>query len=171
MRLIHFEEWWVRLRAGVAARRFVQRGIETATATPEALDAIRTADVVLVAPSNPVVSIGTILALPGITDALRQTSAPIVGVSPIIGGHAVRGMADACLETIGVECSAHAVALHYGARQGGGLLDGWLVGIEDEASVAALNGSGIRAEAAPLWMHDVTTSGAIARAAIELASR
>ena len=168
-RVIHFEEWWVRLRASTPARRFVHTGLEAASAAPAALEAIGRADVILVAPSNPVVSIGTILMLPGMAAALATSTAPVVGVSPIIGGQVVRGMADACLSVIGVETSALAVALHYGARSRGGLLDGWLVGLEDEQSVLALTDSGIRANAVPLWMDGVTTSAALARAALDLA--
>ena len=83
---------------------------------PGVIDALRDADVVVLPPSNPVVSIGVILAVPGIADALRTTSAPVVGLSPIIGDAPVRGMADACLTAIGVETTAAAVARHYGAR-------------------------------------------------------
>jgi LPPG:FO 2-phospho-L-lactate transferase len=83
-------------------------------------EAIADADVVLVAPSNPVVSIGPILAIPGLRAALAAASAPVVGVSPIIGGRVVRGMADICLTAIGVETSAAAVGAHYGARAAGG---------------------------------------------------
>lgn len=171
VRVLHFEEWWVRYRAAVPARRFVQHGIETATATNDALDALHSADAVLFAPSNPVVSIGTIMALPGMSAALRGASAPVIGISPIIGGQAVRGMADACLRAIGVDTSAGAVARHYGARGTGGLLDGWLVDETDAASVPELEGAGIRTEAVPLWMADVAASAAIAAAAVDLAER
>ena len=99
------------------------------------LEALAGADVVLLPPSNPVVSIGTILAVPGIADALRATAAPVVGLSPIVGGAPVRGMADACLTAIGVETTAEAVGRHYGARADGGLLDGWLVHTGDTADV------------------------------------
>ena len=107
---IHFEEWWVRHRAALPARRFVQTNLETARPAPGVLDAIADADVVVIPPSNPVVSVGTILAIPGVRDALRTTAAPVVGVSPVIGGAPVRGMADACLAAIGVETTALAVA-------------------------------------------------------------
>jgi LPPG:FO 2-phospho-L-lactate transferase len=100
---------------------------------------------------------------------MRTTSARIVGVSPIIGGSVVRGMADRCLEVIGVETSALAVGLHYGARSAGGLLDAWLVDETDAAVVAPLVAAGVRAEAAPLWMRDVPTSAAIAERALALA--
>ena len=93
------------------------------------LEAIAAADVVLLPPSNPVVSIGTILQVKGIREALAEK--PVVGLSPIVGGAPVRGMADACLAAIGVETSAEAVGRHYGARSTGGLLDGWLVDTAD----------------------------------------
>ncbi|KQQ00741.1 MULTISPECIES: 2-phospho-L-lactate transferase [unclassified Rathayibacter] len=155
---IHFEEWWVRLRASAPARRFVQTNVAAARPAPGVLDAIADTDAVLIAPSNPVVSIGTILGIPGIADAVRRTSAPVVGVSPIIGGRVVRGMADACLAAIGVDTSAEAVGRHYGSRSAGGLLDAWLVGEEDAASVPALSATGLRVHSVPLWLRDRPTS-------------
>jgi LPPG:FO 2-phospho-L-lactate transferase len=91
-------------------------GAETAQPAPGVIEALATADVVLLPPSNPVVSIGSILSVPGIRDALRDAPAPVVGVSPIIAGAPVRGMADACLTAIGGPTSAAGVARHYGAR-------------------------------------------------------
>ena len=167
--LIHFEEWWVRYRAAVRASEFVQVGLETATASRGAIDAIRSADLIVIPPSNPVVSVGTILSVPGIREAIRETSAQVVGVSPMISGGAVRGMADQCLETIGVPSTALDVAIHYGARKDGGLLDGWLVDTSDEWAVRPLAEAGIRAVAVPLWMTDVPTTAAMAGATIDLA--
>jgi len=169
VRLLHFEEWWVRLRASVPARRFVQQGVEEARPAPGVLEAIADTDAVLIAPSNPVVSIGTILGVPGLADAVRTTSAPVVGVSPIIGGAVVRGMADHCLPAIGVETSAEAVGRHYGARSGGGLLDAWLVGEEDASAVAALDGTGLRVHSVPLWLRDRESSVRLAADAIAAA--
>jgi LPPG:FO 2-phospho-L-lactate transferase len=166
---LHFQEWWTRHRASIAARRFVQQNVHTATPAPGVLHAIATADVILVAPSNPVVSIGTILGIPGVRDALAAASAPIVGVSPIIQGAVVRGMADACLTAIGVTTSAEAVALHYGARSAGGLLDAWLVDESDADTVAALASAGITALAVPLWMRDLESSAQVAADALALA--
>ena len=168
--LVHFEEWWVKHRAAVPARRFVQLGLTGASATRPVRDALAAADVVLIAPSNPVVSVGTVLAIPGIREALAASAAPVVGVSPIIGGAAVRGYADACLTAIGVETSALAVARHYGARAGDGLLDGWLVGEEDASSVEGVEALGIRSRAVPLWMKDAATAAALAGAALDLAA-
>lgn len=166
---LHFQEWWTRHRATLAPVRFANPGIETATAAPGVAEAIAAADAVLVAPSNPVVSIGPILAVPGVRSAIRDTGAPVVGVSPIIGGKVVRGMADVCLTAIGVETSATAVAGHYGARADGGLLDAWLVAEEDEAAAAAVAGLGIRPLVRPLWMTDAERSAALGEAALAAA--
>ena len=166
---IHFEEWWVRYRARVAVTGFLQRGLAAAVAAPGVLAAITDADLVVLPPSNPVVSVGTILAVPGVRDALRGTAARVVGVSPIIGGAAVRGMADACLSTIGVATSAVGVGLHYGSRRSGGVLDAWLIDETDAAALPALAAAGIRSAAVPLWMTDLPTTTAMAAAALRLA--
>jgi len=167
-REMHFQEWWTRYRATLPAIAFRQRNIEQARPAPGVVEAIVGADLVLVAPSNPVVSIGTILDVPGMREALAETSAPVVGVSPIIGGKVVRGMADACLAAIGVETSAEAVGRHYGSKSRGGLLDAWLVDEADAAALASLEGAGLTAASAPLWMRDLDTSAALAGAAIDL---
>ncbi|THG32067.1 2-phospho-L-lactate transferase [Naasia lichenicola] len=171
IRTMHFQEWWTRYRASLPARRFVQQGIETATPAPGVLETIEAADVILLAPSNPVVSIGTILNVPGIRAALSRGAGRVIGVSPIIDGSVVRGMADACLTAIGVATSASAVALHYGARIAGGLLDGWLVDSADNQAVESLAAAGIATVARPLWMVDLEKSAAIADAALELGLR
>jgi LPPG:FO 2-phospho-L-lactate transferase len=168
---MHFEEWWVRLHASVPARRFVQVGLEGALPAPGVLDALAEADVVVLPPSNPVVSVGTILAIPGIRDAVRDAPAPVVGISPVIGGAPVRGMADACLAAIGVETSADAVARHYGRRSEGGVLDAWLVDDVDAAAVPFLADEGWTVAAAPTLMSDVPTTAAIAAAALRLVDR
>ncbi|WNM41067.1 2-phospho-L-lactate transferase [Micromonospora halotolerans] len=163
-RAIHFQEWWVRHRADVPTHRFVFVGAETAKPAPGVLEAIRAADVVLVAPSNPVVSIAPILAVPGLRDAIADGPAPVVGVSPIIGGAPVRGMADRCLSVLGVECSAAGVGGLYGGRAAGGLLDGWLVATEDEGTAVPE----VTVRAAPLRMTDEAATAAMVRAALEL---
>jgi LPPG:FO 2-phospho-L-lactate transferase len=162
---LHFQEWWTRYRAEPPVARFEQRGIEQATAGADAVAAVQGADVILLAPSNPVVSIGTILALPGMREAVAGARAPVVGVSPIIAGAVVRGMADQCLSAIGVETSAVAVAQHYGARSAGGVLDGWLVDVADAETVGE---SPVPTRAVPLWMRDESSSAQIAREALAL---
>jgi LPPG:FO 2-phospho-L-lactate transferase len=160
-RAIHFQEWWVRLHAEVPARSIAAVGAEDSKPAPGVLEAIEAADLVLLPPSNPVVSVGTILAVPGIRAAVAAKT--VVGVSPIIGGAPVRGMADACLTAIGVETSAGAVAEHYGS----GLLDGWLVDTADAATEGDLGGIAVRSR--PLLMTDVEATAEIARAALDLA--
>ena len=162
-RAIHFQEWWVRHRAALPAHGFASIGRDTATACPAALEAVADADVVLVAPSNPVVSVGTIVDVPGMRPALTATAAPVVGVSPIVGGRAVRGMAEACLDAVGVPVSAEGVGRHYGSRATGGLLDGWLVHTGDSADVP-----GVAVAAVPLLMTDPETTAAMVRAALDL---
>lgn len=167
---MHFEEWWVRHRAALPARRFVQTNLWTADPAPGVLAAIAGADVLVVPPSNPVVSVGTILAIPGIRDAVRTTSAPVVGISPVIGGAPVRGMADACLAAIGVETTALAVAEHYGRRPAG-VLDAWLVDTVDADAVATLREGGWAAAAVDTLMRDIPTTARIAADALALVDR
>ncbi|MEU1424412.1 2-phospho-L-lactate transferase [Kitasatospora sp. NPDC005751] len=164
-RAIHFQEYWVRLHAAVDAEAIVPVGADTAKPAPGVLEAIAAADVILFPPSNPVVSIGTILAVPGIRAAVAAAAAPVVGLSPIIGGAPVRGMADKVLAAVGVEATAAAVALDYGAD----LLDGWLLDTADEASVGAVEAGGIACRAVPLLMTDVAATAEMARAALALA--
>jgi LPPG:FO 2-phospho-L-lactate transferase len=162
-RAVHFQEWWVRLHARVPARQIMATGAERAAPAPGVLDAIAAADLVLLPPSNPVVSVGIILSVPGIAAAVRAKT--VVGVSPIIGGAPVRGMADACLAAIGVPTTAAAVGAHYGP----GLLDGWLVDEQDADAVTAPELSGISVRSLPLYMTDLQASGEIARTAVALA--
>jgi len=164
-RAIHFQEWWVRHHAALPAHEFVPVGAPDAKPAPGVLEALAAADAVLLAPSNPVVSVGMVLSVPGIREAIDAAPARVVGLSPIIGGAAVRGMADACLPVIGVETSAEGVGRHYGARGAGGLLDGWLVDSADSATTVP----GVEVRAVPLLMTDLATSAAMALAALELA--
>jgi LPPG:FO 2-phospho-L-lactate transferase len=168
-RAVHFQEYWIRHQASVPAHAVVPIGIGEATPAPGVLEAIAEADVVLVPPSNPVVSVGTILGVPGIREALLATRAPVIGVSGIIGEDHVRGMARQLLGVIGVEVSAAGVAEHYGARAAGGVLDGWLVDTADEKAVERVTAAGIRCRAVPLWMTDHDATADMVAAALELA--
>jgi len=163
-RAIHFQEWWVRYRARIPTHSFAFVGSEKATAGPGVTQAIAEADVVMLAPSNPVVSVGAILAIPGIRGALRSTSAPVVGYSPIIAGKPLRGMADDCLNVIGVETSSEAVGRHYGPRSTTGLLDYWLVHDQDCADVP-----GVTVKAIPLLMSDPHATADMVRVGLDMA--
>ncbi|GAA0532960.1 2-phospho-L-lactate transferase [Paractinoplanes ferrugineus] len=162
---IHFQEWWVRYRGDLPTHRFVFVGAEAAKPAPGVLDAIAAADVVLLAPSNPVVSIAPILAVDPIRDALVNGPAPVVGVSPIIGESPVRGMADKCLATLGVAVSAAGVGALYGSRADNGLLDGWLVDSSDSDTEVP----GIPTRAVPLWMTSEEATAQMVRDALTLA--
>jgi len=120
--------------------------------------------VVMMAPSNPVVSIGAILAIPGIRSAMRTTGAPVIAYSPIIGGKPLRGMADECLSVIGVETTSQAVARHYGARSATGILDYWLVHEGDHAEVP-----GVTVTSIPLLMTDPAVTAEMVRTGLDLA--
>lgn len=167
--LIHFQEYWIRLRAQVPVAEVVLQGIEDARPAPGVVEALAGADVVILPPSNPVVSIGPIAAVAGIRKALATTTAPIVGVSPIIGAGAVRGMADQLLAGLGVEISARGVAGHHGSRTSGGLLDGWLVDTTDADKCVDIAALGITTRAVPLWMTDDDTTDQLARDTVDLA--
>lgn len=159
---IHFQEWWVRHQAKIPAQEFVFVGAEDAAPGPGVLEAIAAADLIILPPSNPVVSIGPILAVPDVRDALLAAAAPVVGVSPIIGAAPVRGMADACLRTIGVEVSATGVAAHFGSRDRGGLLDAWLIDAGDKEQVEAIAQLGINCVAVNTLMTDSQAAQALA---------
>ncbi|NUO89961.1 MAG: 2-phospho-L-lactate transferase [Dermatophilaceae bacterium] len=161
-RAIHFQEWWVRHRAELPAERFVVAGLDRATPAPGVLEAIREADVVILPPSIPVVSIGIILGVPGVRDALRGTRAPVVGVSPLVGGRPVRGHADVCLRTIGVDETSAGVAALYAD-----FLDGWLVDEEDPMP----DGRGLQVVRRPLLMSSVEAAADMAGAALDLGLR
>ncbi|MGW0558342.1 2-phospho-L-lactate transferase [Streptomyces sp. NPDC002926] len=164
-KVIHFQEYWVKLRASVAAEAVVPVGADQAKPAPGVLEAIAAADVVIFPPSNPVVSVGTILSVPGIREAIAEAGVPVVGLSPIVGDAPVRGMADKVLAAVGVEATAAAVAQHYGS----GLLDGWLVDTVDAGAVAEVEAAGIRCRAVPLLMTDVDATAEMARQALALA--
>jgi LPPG:FO 2-phospho-L-lactate transferase len=162
---VHFQEYWVRLRAAAPAYAVVPVGAEQSSPAPGVLEAIREADLILFPPSNPVVSVGTILAVPGMREAIAGAGVPVIGLSPIVGDAPVRGMADKVLAAVGVEATAAAVAQHYGS----GLLDGWLVDTVDAEAVKAVEADGIRCRAVPLLMTDIDAATAMAREALALA--
>ncbi len=169
-RVVHFQEYWVRLHAEVPAESVVVVGIEDSKPAPGVVEAITEADLVVVPPSNPVVSVGTILGVPGLREALAGTRAPVVGLSPIVGGTHVRGMAHQLLTAIGVEVTAGAVGAHYGARSAGGVLDAWLVDTVDAGEVAAVRETGLRCEAVPLLMTSPEAAAEMAAVAVSLVS-
>jgi len=160
---IHFQEWWVKHRAVLPATGFELAGVDSAKPAPGVLEAIAQADLIILPPSNPIVSIGMILRIPGIRAAIMAASAPVVGVSPIIGGNPVLGMADKCLTALGLETSATSVAQQYGD-----LLDAWLIADSDSTQISEITELGIKCESAPLLMTDDQAAKEIAMRAIAM---
>ncbi len=162
-RAIHFEEWWVRHRAQVPTHSFAHiaptmQNPHPASSRPSSPRRGRARTL------EPGRQLGAILAVPGIRGALRTTPAKVIGLSPVVGGKPLRGMADACLDVIGVDTTAEAVGRHFGARSGTGILDGWLVHSTDAADIP-----GVEVRSVPLLMTDVDATAEMARAALELA--
>ena len=156
------QEWFVRERAQppVAGVRF--EGAAAARPGPAVLDALAEADAVLLCPSNPVISIGPILALPGVRDALRGRRERVVGVSPIIHGATVKGPADRLMAAAGIEVSCAGVAAIYADICGTLLVD------ESDADRAGdVEAHGVRAAVAPILMGDVDGAERLARRALE----
>ncbi len=167
-RVVHFQEYWVRDQALVPVHSVVTIGIDKASPAPGVLEAIAGAEVVIVPPSNPIVSVGTILGVPGIREALRATPAKVVGLSPIVAGEHVRGMASQLLAASGQEVSAAGVAELYGARGTGGILDAWLVDERDAHLVPRIEGLGMASRAVPLMMTTPDASADMAAQALLL---
>lgn len=163
-----FQEWWVREQATPVPDRFVFPLAGAASPAPGVLQALDEADLVVIAPSNPAVSIAPILAIPGVREALTGVAAPVIGLSPIIGGKPVRGWADRCLRVLGVPCTAAGVAEHYGARAAGGLLDGWLIDDVDAEDCRELEPA---TASSPLIFQGTPEDDHIITAALELADR
>jgi LPPG:FO 2-phospho-L-lactate transferase len=158
---IHFQEWWVKHGAALPAIGFELTGAESAKPAPGVIETIAQAELIILPPSNPIVSIGMILRIPGIRAAIMAAKAPVVGVSPIIGGNPVLGMADKCLTALGLETSATSVAAQYGD-----LLDAWLIADSDDDQISAITNLGIKCESAPLLMTDDQAAKEIAAKAI-----
>jgi LPPG:FO 2-phospho-L-lactate transferase len=160
---LHFQEYWVRRQAADPVKGVRYVGAADATPAPGVLDAIADADVVVFCPSNPVVSIGPILAVPGIRDAVQRRRGSAVGVSGIVGDAPVSGMADKLMPAVGIEVTAAGVAEHY--RD---LLAGWLVDEVDRAAIPRIGSFGMRCAATDTIMNDDDRAEAVARAALDL---
>lgn len=161
-RLLHFQEWWVRERAVPDVDAVRYDGAERSGPAPGVLEALGTAEAILLCPSNPVVSIGPILAVPGVREMLADR--PVVGVSPIVGGKVVRGMADRLLPAAGLEVSAAGVARGYAD-----VLDGWVLDHADAHLAAEVEALGVAAAVTDTIMADEAVAEELARTALALA--
>ena len=166
-RAVHFQEYWVRLRAQPAALAVTMVGIEDARPAAGVAEAIGAADLILVAPSNPVVSIGPILAVPGLRAALVDAGAPVVGFSGILGGAPVLGMAHRLLPAIGVGVDAASVGVHYGSRTAGGVLDVWAMDTADAAAAERVRAAGLVPVVTDLIMSDPEATAAFIAYAVK----
>lgn len=162
--LIHFEEYMVQRRAAdeVLDVQFV--GAKEATPAPGVLDAIKQAEAILLAPSNPIVSIGSILAVPGIHDALHEASGMAVAISPIIGGTPIKGPADKLMRGLKMEVSAVGVARCY--RD---FLDVMVIDQQDAALLSRIEDLGIPAIATDTIMRDRQAKATLARTVLQAA--
>lgn len=155
---VAFQDWFVARRHSVPVSAVRFAGADESTPAPGVLDAIGAADTVVVAPSNPVVSIGPVLAVPGVRDAVRARRDDVVAVSPIIGGRALKGPADRLLADLGVDSSVVGVARWYAADVGTLVID------ETDAELApAVEAEGVRCVVAPTIMTDADAAAALAR--------
>jgi LPPG:FO 2-phospho-L-lactate transferase len=161
---LHFQEYWVQRGARDQVKSVRYEGASSAVAAPGVLKAIAAADAVLICPSNPVASIGPLLAVPGVRDALRARRAQTAGVSPIVGGAPVRGMADKLLPVSGVEVTAAGVAEIYSD-----LVSGWVIDEVDRALAERIRGLGLRVAVTDTMMVDDGAAAAAARVALSLA--
>jgi LPPG:FO 2-phospho-L-lactate transferase len=162
---LHFQEYWVRRGARDRIVRIVFDGVAAARPAPGVLDAIRTADAVVLCPSNPVVSIGPVLAVPGIVEAIATRRPAVVGVSPIVAGAPLGGMADKLMPAAGLEVSALGAAEAHRA-----VLGGWVIDEADRDLAAKIEETlAIRVVVTESVMRDDDAAEALARAALSLA--
>jgi LPPG:FO 2-phospho-L-lactate transferase len=162
---LHFQEYWVRRRAADDVKGVRYAGVDAARPAPGVLDAIAAADAVVLCPSNPVVSIGPVLAVPGIRDAVRHRRDRAVGVSGIVRGGPVSGMADRLMPAVGIEVTAAGVAAHYEE-----LLSAWVLDEADAALRPRIDAMGLRTAVVDTIMRSDEDAERVARAALDLVS-
>ncbi len=165
-RRVHFEEYLARDGAPGDVRGVDLAAARAARPAPGVTELLRAAETILVCPSNPVVSIGPILALPGLREAIAASGAPVVGVSPIVGGAPVKGPADRLLRGVGIEVSARGVAGLYRDW-----LHGFVIDARDSEQAAEVGALGLRAVVTDTIMRDRGAAAALARTALELAAQ
>jgi LPPG:FO 2-phospho-L-lactate transferase len=161
--MLHFQEYLVQRRMEPAVRSVLYDGIEVAVPAPGVCEAIREAEGIIIPPSNPIASIGTILAVPGIRQVLAARHGRLVAVSPIVQGATLKGPADKLMLASGYEASALGVARYYGK-----LLDGFVLDLLDVALTQAVQGIGIEVRAVNTVMSSPDARRALAKAVIEM---
>jgi LPPG:FO 2-phospho-L-lactate transferase len=162
--LLHFEEYLIKRHCSDPVQDIEFVGAKTAKPAPGVLTALKEAEAILIAPSNPLVSIGSILSIPGIHDILHEASGMIVAVSPIVGGAPIKGPADKLMTGMGIEVSAVGVARCY--RD---FLDVMVIDQQDAHLLTEIEELGIPAIATDTIMRDAETKTALARSVLEAA--
>lgn len=160
---LHFQEYWVQRHAQDEVKDIRYEGAEASRPAPGVLEAIGSADAVVICPSNPVASVGPILAVPGIRDALAARRERVVGISGIVGGAPLAGMADRLMPVVGAEVSAVGAADSYR-----GLLGAWVIDEVDRQLRARIETTGIRAGVTDTIMRDDAAAERLARFALDL---
>jgi LPPG:FO 2-phospho-L-lactate transferase len=163
--LLHFEEYLVKRRSADEVQDVIFVGANKAKPTPGVLDALKQAKAILIAPSNPIVSIGTILSVPGIQDVLHQASGTVVAVSPIVGGAPIKGPADKLMRGMGHEVSAVGVAHCY--RE---FLDAMVIDVQDAHLIKQIEALGIATVVTNTIMRDDVTKANLARTVLQAVS-
>ncbi len=159
---MHFEEYFVRKQAKDEVLRVEFVGASQAKASPGVLNAILDAELIVVCPSNPIVSIGTILSIDGVRDALKRTNAKVVGVSPIVAGLPIKGPADKMLRSLGVEVSAFGVAKFYSD-----FLDEFVIDTKDAEKKAVIEKLGLSVKVTNTVMKSLEDKVALAKVVLE----
>jgi LPPG:FO 2-phospho-L-lactate transferase len=160
---LHFQEYWVRRRARDEVKAVRYEGAASSRPAPGVLEAIRGADTVVLCPSNPVASLGPVLAVPGVREALKRRRDRAVGISPIVAGAPLAGMADRLMPVAGVEVTAAGAAEAYG-----GLIGGWVVDEGDRDLAQRIEATGVRVAVTDAVMTGDATAEALARVALGL---
>ena len=162
--LMHFQEYMVKRHCADEVQDVVFAGAKEAKAAPGVLDAIKQAEAILIAPSNPIVSIGSILSVPGIHDALHEASGMIVAVSPIVGGAPIKGPADKLMSGLGMEVSPVGVARRY--RD---FLDVMVIDEQDANLASSIEDLGIPTVVTNTIMRDSETKASLAQVVLQAA--
>ena len=160
---LHFQEYWVQRHAADEVKAVRYEGVEHAAPAPGVLEAIGSAEKIVICPSNPVASIGPILAVPGIRAALSSRRERVVGVSGIVGGAPLAGMADKLMPVAGVEVTAAGAAEYYR-----GLLAGWVIDDIDRDLAPRIEATGVRVAVTDTIMTDDAKAEALARTVLGL---
>jgi len=161
--LMHFQEYMVKRHCTDEVQDVVFVGASAARPAPDVLDAIKDAEAILIAPSNPIVSIGSILAVPGIHDALHETSGMVVAVSPIVGGAPIKGPADKLMRGLGMDVSAVGVARCY--RD---FLDVMVIDEQDAQLISKIEDLGIPTVTTNTIMRDNAAKVALAKSVLQV---